>query len=133
MITTGRLLAVGDIHGHLAHLKALMGQVCPSSDDKVIFIGDYIDRGPDSKGVIDYLINFRKRFPSTVFLRGNHEQMFLDAVTSICRINSIECPKFTRLRDISRRAKYEIVGYNEYDDWKLFMGTVAAALSKATM
>jgi len=117
----GRLLAVGDIHGHLRHLELLMELVSPSVDDKVVFIGDYVDRGPDSKGVIGYLIKFGKRFPSTVFLRGNHEQMFLDALSSYSRIHSLDGPKFTRLRDTSRRARYEI-GFDAEDDWKIFMG-----------
>jgi serine/threonine protein phosphatase 1 len=118
----GRLLAVGDIHGHLRHLEHLMELVSPTVDDKVVFIGDYIDRGPDSKGVIDYLIIFGNRFPNTIYLRGNHEQMFLDAVTSYCRVTDLDGPNYTRLRDISKRAKYELVGYDEYDDWKIFMG-----------
>src|SRR6056300_118142 len=73
-----RLLAVGDIHGCLNQLKALMEQVVPSLADQVVFLGDYVDRGPASFGVIDYLLEFGKTFPSTVFLRGNHEQMFSD-------------------------------------------------------
>ena len=74
----GRLLAIGDIHGCLDQLKALMEQVMPTSGDKVIFLGDYVDRGPASAGVIDYLIEFGTDFPATFFLRGNHEQMFAD-------------------------------------------------------
>jgi serine/threonine protein phosphatase 1 len=76
--TQGRLLAVGDIHGCLEQLTALMIQVAPAPSDQVIFLGDYIDRGPDSAAVIDYLITFGETFPATVFLRGNHEQMFCD-------------------------------------------------------
>ncbi len=76
--TQGRLLAVGDIHGCLEQLSALMIQVAPALADQVIFLGDYVDRGPDSAGVIDYLIKFGETFPATVFLRGNHEQMFRD-------------------------------------------------------
>ena len=72
----GRLLAVGDIHGCLDQLNALMAQVAPTPEDKVIFLGDYVDRGPASAGVIDYLIKFGKTLPATVFLRGNHDQMF---------------------------------------------------------
>jgi len=75
-----RLLVVGDIHGYLDKLTELMEQVQPMEHDKVVFLGDYIDRGPDSRGVIEYLIDFRQRFPQTVFLRGNHEQMLLDAL-----------------------------------------------------
>ncbi len=46
----------------------------------VIFLGDYIDRGPDSRGVIDSLIEFKKSYPRSLFLRGNHEDTFLDYV-----------------------------------------------------
>lgn len=74
----GRLLAVGDIHGCLMQLEALMAQVVPRPDDQFIFLGDYIDRGPESHGVIDYLIEFGRTFPNTIFLRGNHDQMFVD-------------------------------------------------------
>ena len=73
-----RWLAVGDIHGCLAQLTELMERVKPTFADRVVFLGDYVDRGPDSAGVIDYLIEFAAIFPKTVFLRGNHEQMFLD-------------------------------------------------------
>lgn len=73
-----RLIAVGDIHGCLDQLKVLMNQVRPGLADQIVFLGDYIDRGPASFGVIDYLLTFVKSFPATVFLRGNHEQMFSD-------------------------------------------------------
>jgi len=76
----GRLLAIGDIHGCLRQLETLLTQVEPTDADQVIFLGDYVDRGPDSAGVIDYLIKFGSTFPSTVFLRGNHEQMFTDYI-----------------------------------------------------
>ncbi len=75
----GRLLAVGDIHGCLDHLRRLLEeQVRPTGQDLLVFLGDYIDRGPDSRGVIEYLLELRERLPQTVFLKGNHEAMFLD-------------------------------------------------------
>lgn len=74
----GRLLAIGDIHGCLRQLEELLGRVAPTDRDRVVFLGDYVDRGPDSAGVIDCLIEFGRTFPATVFLRGNHEQMFTD-------------------------------------------------------
>ena len=74
----GRLLAVGDVHGCLEQLKCLISRVKPRENDQFVFLGDYIDRGPDSRGVLDYLLDFRKRYPATVFLKGNHEEMFLD-------------------------------------------------------
>ena len=73
-----RLLAVGDIHGCSAQLDELLGRVAPRAQDRLVFLGDYIDRGPDSRGVIERLIALRRRWPQTVCLRGNHEQMLLD-------------------------------------------------------
>ena len=76
-----RLYAIGDLHGCAEELQALL--TCLKSehqlaqDDQVIFIGDYIDRGPDSKGVIDTLLRFREEYPHSVFLKGNHEDMLL--------------------------------------------------------
>ena len=74
----GRWLAVGDIHGCLTQLTELMELVNPTADDRIVFLGDYIDRGPASAEVIDYLVGFAAAYPEAVFLRGNHEQMFLD-------------------------------------------------------
>ena len=75
---SGRLLAVGDIHGQAELLAKLLKQVDPQPEDVVVFLGDYIDRGPDSPGVIDQLLELQDRFPQTVFLKGNHEAMLLD-------------------------------------------------------
>lgn len=75
-----RLLAFGDIHGCRQPLAALLEQVVPTVDDQLVFLGDYIDRGPDSAGVIDDLLELRGSFPRTVFLRGNHEQMLIEVL-----------------------------------------------------
>ena len=48
------------------------------SEDQIVFVGDYIDRGPSSRSVVDFLLDFREQFPRSVFLRGNHEEMFED-------------------------------------------------------
>ena len=69
------IYAIGDIHGCLDPLRRLMEKIRLSEADELVFIGDYIDRGPDSKGVIDYLLTLRGRY---TFLMGNHERMFLD-------------------------------------------------------
>lgn len=73
-----RTLTIGDIHGCHAALSALLAEVRPEPTDQLIFIGDYIDRGPASRAVIHTLLELRKAC-STVFLRGNHEVMILDA------------------------------------------------------
>lgn len=77
----GRLIAIGDIHGCLHPLRSLLEEkVLPTPDDTLVFLGDYIDRGPHSKGVLDYLIGLQQQGYATVFLRGNHEQTLLDAL-----------------------------------------------------
>ena len=73
----GRLIAVGDVHGRLAKLEGLMGQVKPTPEDRIIFLGDYIDRGPDSYGVVEFLLELKERCPLTVTLRGNHEDYII--------------------------------------------------------
>lgn len=77
-----RLIAIGDIHGQHKLLVDLMAKVMPQPEDQLVFLGDYIDRGAESPAVIDWLIVFKQQFPKTVFLRGNHEQMLLDAVSA---------------------------------------------------
>jgi len=78
----GRLIAIGDIHGHSDMLADLLDQLQPQAEDQLVFLGDYIDRGPESPAVLDRLIAFQQEHPQTVFLRGNHEQMLLDAVAA---------------------------------------------------
>jgi len=73
-----RVLAFGDIHGCLAPFDALLDWVKPTHEDVVITLGDYVDRGPDSRGVIDRLIELRERL-NLICIRGNHEKMMLDA------------------------------------------------------
>lgn len=77
-----RLVAVGDIHGQRKLLADLINQIQPETEDQLVFLGDYIDRGPDSPGVIEDLLDIQSIFPQTVFLRGNHEQLFLDSLIS---------------------------------------------------
>lgn len=73
-----RLLAIGDIHGCRAELSRLLEKIAPTGEDRLVFLGDYIDRGPDSAGVIEQLVHLRRQWPRTIFLCGNHEQMLLD-------------------------------------------------------
>lgn len=70
------LIAIGDIHGCARTLDRLLADLDIQPDDHLVFIGDYIDRGPDSKGVVDRLLELRKTATCT-FLRGNHEDLFL--------------------------------------------------------
>jgi len=70
-----RTLVIADIHGCLEPLRHLWEAIEPRPEDKVVFIGDYVDRGPDSKGVIDFLIGLPPELDVT-FLSGNHEEKF---------------------------------------------------------
>ena len=75
-----RLFAIGDIHGCFNEFKALLEvKIKIRIDDKIILLGDYIDRGPQSKEVIDFIIELRKKGFDIVPLMGNHEAMLLDA------------------------------------------------------
>jgi serine/threonine protein phosphatase 1 len=71
-----RTLAIGDIHGCVRALDALLGLIDPQRDDQVVALGDYIDRGPDSKGVLDRMIALRERC-ACLTLKGNHDLMML--------------------------------------------------------
>ncbi len=74
-----KIYAFGDIHGCLDKLERLMDEINPDLErDTLVFLGDYIDRGPDSKGVVDYFLGLRETAGKVICLRGNHEQMFLD-------------------------------------------------------
>jgi serine/threonine protein phosphatase 1 len=75
-----RTLAIGDIHGCSSALDTLLGFVQPGPRDHIVFLGDYVDRGPDSKGVLDRLIQMHLT-GEVVCLRGNHEVMMLAAAT----------------------------------------------------
>ena len=72
-----RIFVIGDIHGMKDEMISLIHKLPFDDKDLVIFLGDYIDRGYDSKGVIDFLINFKKIHSNTVYLMGNHEDMLL--------------------------------------------------------
>jgi len=79
-----RTLAIGDIHGCNTALVELLKTVQPLPEDRIIILGDYIDRGPTSRRVIETLIELRQS-SSPVFLRGNHEVMILDAHESFLK------------------------------------------------
>jgi serine/threonine protein phosphatase 1 len=71
------LYAVGDVHGERDRLARLLEHIPHGPGDRFVFVGDYVDRGPDSRGVVDLLVEL-SRERECVFLMGNHESMFLD-------------------------------------------------------
>ncbi len=71
-----KIFAIGDIHGCYNKLLALMKKLPINFErDQLVFLGDYIDRGPDSFQVVEYLIGLKKEHRNIVFLKGNHEEM----------------------------------------------------------
>ncbi|MGL4513259.1 MAG: metallophosphoesterase family protein [Lacipirellulaceae bacterium] len=74
-----RLIAIGDVHGCSAALATLVEAIGPTADDVVVPLGDYVDRGPDSRGVIQQLVELRERCTLRPIL-GNHEEMMLSAL-----------------------------------------------------
>ncbi|WP_170560721.1 metallophosphoesterase family protein [Ruegeria atlantica] len=71
------IYAIGDIHGQLEMLQDALARIEQDGgpDARIIFIGDYTDRGPDSRGVLDLLNQGKMEGRNWIFLRGNHDQM----------------------------------------------------------
>ena len=72
-------LVIGDIHGCLTAFETMLGVVKPSGEDLIVTLGDYVDRGPDSRGVIDKLLAMRETH-NLVTLMGNHEIQMIRAL-----------------------------------------------------
>lgn len=92
-----KIYAVADIHGHLDILKETMKRVELSGDNKLIFLGDYIDSGPSSKETLEYIFNLQKQYPNQIVaLKGNHEEWFIDWLE-----NEIEIAYFQADKDFA--------------------------------
>lgn len=72
---------IGDIHGELGKLSSLISNLNLQKDDTIIFLGDYIDRGPDSCGVIEYLLDLNNKY-KCVFIKGNHDDTWMKTITA---------------------------------------------------
>ena len=101
-----RIIALGDIHGCLRPLKKLIKQIDPETDDQLVFLGDMIDRGEQSKEVINYLIGLSSRY-SCHFIMGNHELMYLDYLEN----RNIE-------RWLNNGGRATLASYQSVDGWE---------------
>jgi serine/threonine protein phosphatase 1 len=72
-----RLFAIGDVHGCADELAVMLKALHPTAGDTIVFVGDYIDRGPDSRGVVELVLELQNGPATPVFLKGNHEDMLL--------------------------------------------------------
>ena len=118
-----RTLAIGDIHGCHTALTALLDHIKPAAEDQLVFLGDYVDRGPASKRVVETLLGL-KQTCSTIFLRGNHEEMILMArQTPTKSRNWQSCGGFETL--VSYEAHYEADWVSLIPDshWEFFEQT----------
>ncbi len=81
------IYAIGDIHGCLPQLEELLGRILPTAE-KIVFLGDYVDRGPSSYGVIETLSSLHtKTNAELIFIRGNHDQVMLDVLEQKADLN----------------------------------------------
>jgi serine/threonine protein phosphatase 1 len=76
---SSRLIAIGDVHGCSQALATVLDQIAPSPGDTIVTLGDYIDRGPDSRGVVEQLLVLQDRCRLRPLL-GNHEVLLLAAL-----------------------------------------------------
>ncbi len=72
------IYAIGDIHGQLEKLHQALARIEKDGgpEAQIVFLGDYTDRGPDSRGVLDLLVDGKSAGRNWVFLKGNHDRMF---------------------------------------------------------
>ena len=76
---SGKIFAIGDIHGCAAKIEALLRRLpFDRAQDTLVFLGDYLDRGPDAKGVLDQICQLRADGVHIVPLMGNHEYLLLE-------------------------------------------------------
>ncbi len=128
------IFAIGDIHGSLRKLQDLIERCERYADGRpmtFIFLGDYVDRGPDSAGVVSYVIDLQARLPEQVIaLKGNHEAMALDIVDGVIPADRwLAQGGFETLRSYGVRSAAELPGAHvhwlrslpvSYDDGRRF-------------
>jgi serine/threonine protein phosphatase 1 len=120
--------AVGDIHGNLPALRDLLDQLRPelAAGDTLVFLGDYVDRGPDSRGCVDALLAFERQVACTVvFLLGNHEEWLLDTYGDFTRHSwLLGMDAFDTIRSYSADAEVVLRAAIESADTEIYAGHV---------
>lgn len=98
------MLVIGDVHGHLELLKALLGKYGVAPGAQVCLVGDLIDRGPDSRGVVRYV---RESGIRTVL--GNHERMMLDTLLPV--LDGLPAPRESRQLWLANGGRATLISY----------------------
>jgi predicted MPP superfamily phosphohydrolase len=134
-------IAIGDVHGNLAALDDLLSRITLeiSAEDTIVFLGDYIDRGPDSKGCIERIIDFRRAVKGRVVtLLGNHEEWMLRTYEDYTRhswllgmeglrtIQSYSATAAARLREEAGKAGPQLVLERTTLPYEMFFDAVPA-------
>ena len=108
-----RNLAIGDVHGCLRAFDALLDEVSPQPDDVLVTLGDYVDRGPDSKGVLDRMLALAARC-RCLPLNGNHDLMMLGG-----REDEEHFSEW-----LKSGGKQTLASYRATEDWQTFAETI---------
>ena len=107
---------IPDVHGHAKTLRSLVEeQIRPARYDEIYLLGDYIDRGPDSKGVIDYIRHLQKDEFTVIALKGNHEDIMVDLYEAEVADKN---PWYTAFFNRKRRSWFEMGGKTTLDSFK---------------
>ncbi len=114
----GRDIVVGDVHGQRETFECLLEKVrySPAEGDRLLMLGDLIDRGPDSPGMLEWL-----RRDDVVCIRGNHEQLMLDALTGSRMFEEL-------WMDSNGGAWAEGVDRSQFDEWQKLVQALPLAL-----
>ncbi|MDR1487748.1 MAG: serine/threonine protein phosphatase [Deltaproteobacteria bacterium] len=121
-----RIFAIGDIHGCRTKLDRLLQKIDwrPEDHEELVFLGDYIDRGPDSYGVVETVIELKNRYRNLVtLLMGNHEQMFINFITGLEDIPLNANGVSWTMRSYNQNSPFPVSHLNFYQDLKLYYET----------
>lgn len=130
---TDPIYAIPDIHGQDALLEEALARIERDGgpDARILFLGDLVDRGPDSRAVIDRILKGRAEGRPWTVLRGNHDQMFLDFLdTGSLQFNQIKSGLSwldRRLGGAATLASYGVTEKNDTAAWKAAQGAVPRA------
>lgn len=80
--SSGRRLVIPDVHGCYFTLIALIEKIKITPDDQLFFLGDYVNKGPNNRKVLEYIFRLQQMHKQLYLLRGNHEQMYLDCLSN---------------------------------------------------
>jgi serine/threonine protein phosphatase 1 len=121
-----RIFAVGDIHGCRTKLDRLMEVIDwrPDKREELVFLGDYIDRGPDSFGVVETVLELKARYRDRVtLLMGNHEHMFINFITGRDSLSLTSNGVAYTMRSYDRAADFPVAHLDFYQNLRLYYET----------